>query len=333
MKVGILGSGAWGLTLGRHLFLKGNKITIWTRRKERAEELSLKRKDDTRLPGIEIPVGIEITHEIHRALDSDYLVFAVPSHALREVAERIKGKNPKKLISVVKGIEVETGKRMSEILIEVLGGVKVAVLSGPSIALEVAQGKPTSVVIASIDEDYAREIQELFHSKLFRVYTSRDVIGVELGGALKNIIALAAGVADGLSLGANAKGALLTRGLAEIMRFGVTLGADPLTFSGLSGMGDLITTSFSLHSRNRYVGEELGKGRKLKDILGEMVMVAEGIKTTEAVYKLSKKLGVEMPLTEIVHLLLLGELSPKEALRRLMERTPKPEIYFEKGEA
>lgn len=329
MKVGVLGSGAWGLTLGRHLFFKGMEVKIWTRSRERRKKLSLERRDDARLPGIDIPSEIEITEEIEQVLDVNYLIFAVPSHALRETAEKIKGKKPP-LVSVVKGIEVETGKRMSEILQEVLGNVKVAVLSGPSIALEVAKGKPTSVVVASYDEEYAKEIQNLFHSTFFRVYTARDIIGVELGGALKNIIALAAGVVDGLSLGANAKGALLTRGLAEIMRFGVMLGADPLTFSGLSGMGDLITTSFSAHSRNRYVGQELGKGRRLEEILREMVMVAEGVKTTEAIYKLSLKLSVEMPLTETVYLLLLGKLTPKEALNKLLERTPKPEIYFKK---
>ncbi len=328
MKVSFLGAGAWGLTLGNHLWRKGYDVVLWEHRPSRANKLQQEREDPQRLPGIRFEAGVRITARIEDLFPTDYLVFAVPSHAVRSVARRVAEFQPQKVISVVKGLEVETLKRMSEVLTEVLGtGFQYAVLSGPSIAIEVARELPTTVVVASRDVNFRYEVQQLFHTRHFRIYTSADVVGVELGGALKNVIALAAGVVDGLELGMNAKGALLTRGLAEIMRLGVKLGANPVTFSGLSGMGDLLTTSFSLHSRNRYVGEQLGRGRPLQDILNEMVMVAEGVKTTEAAYQLAVREGVEMPITQAVRRVLRGEITPLEATAELMKRMPKPEHY------
>jgi len=326
MNIGIIGSGSWGITIGRLLFFKENIITIWCRRLEKAEQLSRDREDPERLPGIRIPKGIKFTPDFNDLKNSQYIIFAVPSHTLREVASRLKSHfYPKRIISLIKGMEEKTFKTPSQILEELFPLAKIAVLSGPSIAREVAQELPTSVVSASKDIFYAQEVQELFHTVYFRVYYSQDIIGVELGAALKNIIAIAAGIIDGLNLGANAKGALLVRGIKEIMRIGEKLGANPLTFSGLSGTGDLITTCFSKYSRNRHVGEELAKGRKIEDILEEMKMVAEGVRTTFIVNELSKKLKVDMPITEFVYKILKGEITPRDAIKEILQRPPKPE--------
>ena len=326
MNIGIIGSGSWGITIGRLLFFKENIITIWCRRLEKAEQLSRDREDPERLPGIRIPKGIKFTPDFNDLKNSQYIIFAVPSHTLREVASRLKSHfYPKRIISLIKGMEEKTFKTPSQILEELFPLAKIAVLSGPSIAREVAQELPTSVVSASKDIFYAQEVQELFHTVYFRVYYSQDIIGVELGAALKNIIAIAAGIIDGLNLGANAKGALLVRGIKEIMRIGEKLGANPLTFSGLSGTGDLITTCFSKYSRNRHVGEELAKGRKIQDILEEMKMVAEGVRTTFIVYELSKKLKVDMPITEFVYKILKGEINARDAIKEILQRPPKPE--------
>ncbi len=330
-KISVLGGGSWGLTLANHLVSLGHDVVVWTRTAEKAEKLTRERECPRRLPGIKLPREISFTNKLFKAMEgAEYLLIVVPSQALRSVAKLVRkaGSYPTKVISATKGIEIETGLRMSQVIIDELGDVAVAAISGPSIAIEVARKLPASVVAASENGDFAREVQELFHSSLFRVYTSEDIIGVEIGGALKNIVAIAAGISDGMGFGANTKGALLTRGLAEIMRLGIHLGAKPVTFAGLSGMGDLITTSFSRHSRNRHVGEELGKGRKLNEILSEMVMVAEGVPTTEAVYKLSVKLGIDMPLTHAVLMILKGEWTPMHAVRELTHREPKPEYYL-----
>ncbi len=329
MKIGILGAGSWGITLGILLHKKGFRVTLYEHRPEKAELLRKVREDRKRLPGIRIPDSIGIVSDIEAVFPCDYVLFAVPSHTVREVAREIAHKKPEKVVSAVKGLEVNTLQRMSQVLRKELGNkTKIAVLSGPSIAIEVAQEQPTSVVVAAEDEKFAEEVQMIFHTKRFRVYRSTDVIGVELGGALKNIIAIGAGVVDGMGFGANAKGALITRGLAEIMRLGVALGADPLTFSGLAGVGDLITTCFSKHSRNRYVGEELGKGRRIDEILRSMNSVAEGVRTTEAAYRLSRKTGVEMPVTWAIRSLLRGKMSSLEILGKLLDRHPKKEIYW-----
>lgn len=330
--VAIIGSGSWGLTLGNLLANKGIRVKIWGRSREKIQKLRETYEDRSRLPGIKLHSSIEFHFDLKKAIDdADLIVLVVPSQAMRDVVSKLSKLSnfPKRIVSAAKGIEIGSGKRMSEVIKEVLGDVDVAALSGPSIALEVAKGEPTSVVVASEDELFAKEVQFLFHTSLFRVYRSQDIVGVELGGALKNIIAIAAGMADGLGFGANTKGALLTRGLAEIIRLGVHMGAQPVTFAGLSGMGDLITTCFSRHSRNRYVGEELGKGKKLKDILSGMNMVAEGVYTTEAAFRLARRLHVEMPITEVVRSILRGELDPKTAMQKLLEREPKPEYYLQ----
>lgn len=328
MKISFLGCGAWGLTLANLLTEFGHTVTMWEHRPVRAEMLKKERLDPHRLPGIQISPKIKITTEIYNLFPTDLLVFAVPSHTVREVARKVKSFKPKKVLSVVKGLEISTQKRMSEVVKEELGNkIKVAVLSGPNIAIEIARGYPTTTVVASEDLDFRYEIQYTFHTKRFRVYTSDDVVGVELGGSLKNIIAIAAGAVDGLGFGANTKGALITRGLAEIMRLGVKLGASPVTFSGLSGLGDLVTTCFSEYSRNRHIGEELGKGRNINEILNEMEMVAEGVKTTEAAYILSTRFGVEMPITTMVRLVLTEKLSPMKAVAELFSRQPKDEYY------
>lgn len=330
MKVGIIGSGAFGITLSRYLtILNRADVIMWDRKEERVSFLKRYRVDDERLPNIDIPIEVEITNDIEEVAKCSLVLVAVPSQAVREVVGRLKKVGrPTEIVSVVKGIEVKSGKRMSEIIREAFEEAKIAVMSGPTIAMELAMFKPTSIVVASDNIKFAGKVQKLFHSRYLRVYTSSDVVGVELGGALKNIVAIAAGAVDGLGLGDNAKGALLTRGLAEMMRFGVRMGANPLTFSGLSGIGDLITTSYSKYSRNRYVGEQLGKGMKLDDILKGMVMVAEGVKTTEAVYKIAKKKNISMPLTQVMWELLKGKITPDEAINKLMTRPPKPEIYF-----
>ncbi len=330
-KIAVLGGGSWGLTLANHLISIGHTVTVWVRSAEKAEKLSAERHDPKRLPGITLSDSIKFTHIIDEAVaQSEHMLFVVPSQAVREVASRVRssGTYPRRVVSATKGIEIGTGMRMSEVIMDVLGDVTVAALSGPSIALEVARKLPTSVVAASQDEEFARKIQAVFHSPLFRVYTSDDIVGVELGGALKNIIAIAAGISDGLGFGANTKGALLTRGLAEIMRLGIHLGARPVTFAGLSGVGDLITTAFSKHSRNRHVGEELGRGRKLDAILSEMVMVAEGVPTAEAAYRIARKLQIEMPITHAVLKILRDEWTPQEAISQLTQREPKPEYYL-----
>ena len=328
MKISFLGCGAWGLTLANLLTESGHSVIMWEHRPERAEILKKERRDPHRLPGVEISPEIKITTEIADLFPTNILVFAVPSHTVREVARKVKEFKPQKLLSVVKGLEISTQKRMSEVIKEELGDeIKIAVLSGPNIAIEIARGYPTTTVVASKDLNFRYEVQYTFHTKRFRVYTSDDVVGVELGGSLKNIIAIAAGAVDGLGFGANTKGALITRGLAEIMRLGVKLGASPVTFSGLSGLGDLVTTCFSEYSRNRHIGEELGRGRNIDEILAEMEMVAEGVKTTEAAYRLSTRYGVEMPITAMVRLVLAGKIKPIEAVEELFSRQPKDEYY------
>lgn len=325
----VLGGGAWGITLSILLHRNGHRVTLWTRSEEKAEILRTRREDPRRLPGAYLPEPVEITTDLACVEEGDYVLFVVPSHALRDVAARVASfRFPPRVISATKGLEIETGKRMSQVLEEELGPVSIAVLSGPSIAREVVEEVPTSVVMASRDEAYAWETQALFHGEWFRVYVQKDVVGVELGGALKNVMAIAAGMVDGMGLGLNAKSALLTRALHEMVQFGLRLGAEPMTFAGLSGMGDLIVTAFSRHSRNRHVGEALGEGASLDRILSGMTMVAEGVKTTEAAYRLSLKHNIRAPLTHAVHAVLYEGKTPEEVLRSLLERQPKVEFDF-----
>lgn len=325
----VLGGGAWGITLSILLHRNGHRVTLWTRSEAKADVLRSRREDPRRLPGAYLPESIPITTDLACVEEGDYVLFVVPSHALREVAARVaRFRFPRKVISATKGIEIDTGKRMSQVLEEELGDVQVSVLSGPSIAREVVEEVPTSVVMASRDEPYAWETQALFHGEWFRVYVQKDVVGVELGGALKNVMAIAAGMVDGMGLGINAKSALLTRALHEMVQFGLRLGAEPLTFAGLSGMGDLIVTAFSRYSRNRHVGEALGEGAPLERILAGMTMVAEGVKTTEAAYRLSVKYNIPAPITHAVHAVMFEEKSPEEVLKSLLERQPRVEFDF-----
>lgn len=329
VRVSVLGAGSWGITLATLLYKKGYGVKLWEVEPERAELLRSMRRAEEFLPGIVIEEGIEITSDLREVLEFTPLIFATPTQVVREVARKIKNIKPEIdfVVSGVKGLEQKTNKRVSEILKEELKIEKLVVISGPSIAYEVIKGTPTSVVASSEDGEVSKLVQRIFFTQNLRVYTSEDMVGVELGGALKNVIVIASGICDGLGLGANAKGALLTRGLAEITRMGKAMGADPLTFAGLSGIGDLITTAFSKYSRNRYVGEEIGKGRSLNSILSSMVMIAEGIPTSKSVKALSERYDIEMPISQTVYQILFEGLPPKEGVKRLMERELKPEIW------
>jgi len=326
-RISILGDGGWGTTLAILLSKKGLSVRLWSAFPDYADTVKQNSENIKFLPGIKIPKAIDITSDIAKALDADVIVVAVPSQFLRGIIAKIKGAsfNPQIIVSVVKGIENTTFNRPSEIIRQDLGYDNIAVLSGPTIAYEIAGGLPATSVIASASKDVAKQAQELFMSDRFRVYTSTDIIGVELGGALKNIIAIAAGISDGLKLGTNAKAALFTRGLVEMKRLGAALGAEQETFNGLSGIGDLVTTCISLYSRNRTVGEEITRGKKLSDLIENMDMVAEGIETTRSVYGLSKKIGIEMPITEQVYQVLFKDKNPHTAVSDLMLRDKKPE--------
>ena len=331
----ILGAGSWGITLAILLFEKGFFVKVWEFDKKQAQILREKRKLGF-LPWVNIPREIEIISNISYALNGVRLVIvAVPSHVVRRVAKKIaQVPLPENIIIVnaAKGLEDEILMRMSEVLSEELPRKlrkRIVVLSGPSHAEEVSRKIPTTVVVASTNDKLNREVQKIFFTPYFRVYTNSDIIGVEMGGALKNIIAVAAGISDGLGLGDNSKAALITRGLVEITRLGKALGAKQATFSGLSGMGDLIVTCTSHYSRNRNFGEKIGQGKTLKDALSEIKMVVEGIRTTKAAYRLAKKYKVSMPITEQAYNVLFKNKKPSEAVRELMLRDAKPELEEE----
>ncbi len=311
---------------------RGHQVNLWEFRAEAVRRLQTDRENREFLPGHPFPPQLQATNDIHRAVDgAEICIVAVPSHAVRSTARRLPDGPPHgaTIISATKGIEERTLLRMSEVMTEVWGDKlspdRFVCLSGPSHAEEVILGLPTSVVAASANIHTAREIQRLMSNDRFRVYAHNDLIGVELGGSLKNVIAIAAGVSAGLGFGDNTTGALLTRGLAEISRLGQHLGGKALTFAGLSGMGDLITTCCSRHSRNRYVGEQIGKGRKLKEVLDGMVMVAEGVRTTASAYELALREGIEMPITLQVYRVLFEGADPREATIELMTRELKQE--------
>lgn len=333
MKIGILGSGGWGTALAILLFNKGYDVILWEYDKTQAELVQKSRKNDKFLPGIVLPDGLVVTANIYDVLKSkDFVLLVTPSHTVREVCQKIKktGIAGIKIVSAVKGIENKTCLRMSQVIKDVIpeiGADSIGVISGPSHAEEVAREVPTAVVVSSESGEFNKFIQETFFTNRFRVYMSDDVIGVELGGALKNIIAIASGMCDGLQFGDNTKAALFTRGIAEITRLGKKMGANPQTFSGLAGIGDLVVTCSSKHSRNRFVGEQLGKGKKLEEILNNMNMVAEGVKTTFSAYNVSKKYGVETPITEQVYEILFNDKDPLNGLNDLMTRKPKQEHW------
>ena len=325
-KIAILGAGSWGCVLGLHLFEKGSRVRLWDLPSQ-VESIKEKR-ECLKIPGLVIPPGIEITSRIEMALGGAQIVIVVlPSQAVRGVIRKMKELPlPPIIVSAGKGIENETLMTMSEVILDVLGERPVVVLSGPSHAEEVCRHVPTTIVASSSDEKKTKEIQRIFTTETLRVYTNQDVLGVELGGALKNIIAIAAGISDGLGFGDNTKAALLTRGLAEITRLGVARGAKPLTFVGLSGMGDLITTCTSRYSRNWRLGKAIGQGKSLKEALSDIEMVVEGIPTTKSAHDLAKKFKVEMPITEEVYQVLFQGKDPCQAVTDLMLREAKPEI-------
>ena len=330
-KIGIIGDGGWGTTLAIILAQKGLDVTLWGAFPDYVEILKKKRVNVKFLPGIKIPHEVKITSSLDEAVeDKGIIVLAVPSQYMRAVLTRITAckLSDKIFVSVAKGIENKTLKRMSEIIRELLGSVPVSILSGPTIAHEAAKGIPTTIVASSEDMEIAKEVQSIFMTDRFRVYTNNDVIGVEIGGSSKNVIAIAAGISDALMFGTNAKAALLTRGLVEMARLGVAMGAKKETFYGLSGLGDLATTCISPYSRNRHFGEEIGKGMTLKEALKETEMVVEGVATTESVHELAKKFKVEMPITLEIYKVLYEKKDPKKAVHDLMTRSPKEEGFY-----
>lgn len=327
-KIAVLGDGGWGTTLSILLAKKGHQVSLWGAFSDYVQLLKRTRENVKFLPQFKIPEVVSITDNAKEAtLEAEIIVVAIPSQFVRKVLSKFKDLNLSNciIVSVVKGIETKTLKCVSEIIKEELNINKICVLSGPTIALEVAKGIPTSAVIASDDINAAKETQDVFMTERFRIYTSSDVIGVELSGSLKNIIAIAAGISDGLGFGTNAKAALFTRGLVEIKRLGTAMGSKEETFNGLSGMGDLMTTCISPYSRNRHVGEEIAKGRKLTEIVQQMEQIAEGINTTESACELAKKYNVEMPITEQVYKVLFENKNPLQAVSDLMTRKKKPE--------
>ncbi|MFC1629323.1 NAD(P)H-dependent glycerol-3-phosphate dehydrogenase [Gemmatimonadota bacterium] len=337
MRITVLGAGSWGTALAVMLEGKGHLVRMWEYFPELAVELDSRRVNEKMLPGIPIPGSIVITSDIEEALKGvEIVLFVVPTTAVRSTATsaaRFLADSPL-IVNAAKGIEQGTMMRVSEILEDTLPERfkgTIVTLSGPSHAEEVSRGIPTTVVAASPDVAAASLAQEVFSTSTLRVYTNPDQTGVELAGSLKNVIAIAAGVLDGLGYGDNTKGALMTRGLAEISRLGSALGADPLTFAGLSGMGDLITTCISRHSRNRFVGEQVGSGKSLEEVLSGMVMVAEGVNTVRSARELAAKAGVEMPITEAMYEVLFEGRDPGEAARQLMTRELKPELEHHRG--
>jgi glycerol-3-phosphate dehydrogenase (NAD(P)+) len=325
----ILGDGAWGTAIAWLLSRNpDHRVCLWSAREENGRVLGERRENIRLLPGVRLPDTISLTTDPEFAVTgADLWITAVPTQFLRQTLRRFEGKckPDQAIVSLTKGIEIGTFRRPTEIIHEILKTARVAVLSGPSHAEEVCRGMPCSVVAAGEEQDLTNWIQKLFFTDRFRVYTSNDVIGVEMAGALKNIMGIAAGISDGLGFGDNAKSALLTRGLVEMTRFGVAFGAEHSTFQGLAGVGDLITTCISPHGRNRRVGERLGKGEKLADILASTPMVAEGVTTAKSVHERAKQMGLELPITVAVYQVLYEGKLPAKAVDELMTRTPRHE--------
>ncbi|MDP3277854.1 MAG: NAD(P)H-dependent glycerol-3-phosphate dehydrogenase [Deltaproteobacteria bacterium] len=326
MKITVLGAGSWGTALAKVLGDKGHQVHLWSRRAEQAAAIRSTQRNDAFLPEIVLPATLTATHDLEEALDqADMLLVAVPTHGLREILPRVHAivRTPIPVISATKGIEQDTLMLVHQVIEDEIPWTKgmFVGLSGPSFAMEVALGQPTVVVAAATDAGLAREVQRAFFSDgSFRVYLSTDVLGVELGGALKNVIAIGAGASDGMGFGNNARAALITRGLSEIARLAVHLGAEPMTLAGLAGMGDLVLTCSGSLSRNRHVGFELGRGRKLTEILGDMRQVAEGVRTTKSAFELAQREGVSMPIVEQVYRVLYEDKDPKAAVWDLMVR-------------
>ncbi|HYO33175.1 MAG TPA: NAD(P)H-dependent glycerol-3-phosphate dehydrogenase [Nocardioidaceae bacterium] len=329
-RVAVFGSGSWGTAFSLVLADAGNSVTLWARRQEVSDTINAKHENTDYLPGVRLSEQIHATHDPDEALqDASIVALAVPSQALRANLEDWAGHIPADAVvmSLMKGVEVGTAKRMSEVIEDVtgIGSERVAVLTGPNLSHEIASRQPAASVIACVDESVARAMQGRCHSLAFRPYTNTDVIGCELGGATKNVIALAVGMAVGLGFGANATATVITRGLAETARLGTALGADPYTFSGLAGLGDLVATCSSPLSRNRSFGEKLGQGLSVEQITGATRQVAEGVTSCESILDLAVRSGVEMPIVEAVATLLRGEMTPQEMLYSLVSRAAKHE--------
>ncbi|MDP9318233.1 MAG: NAD(P)-dependent glycerol-3-phosphate dehydrogenase [Actinomycetota bacterium] len=329
-KVAVFGAGSWGTAFSLVLADAGNEVTLWARRQELSDAINSRHENGEYLPGTPLAATIDATHDPKHALDgASVVVLAVPSQSLRSNLEHWADDIPDEalVMSLMKGVEVGTAKRMSEVVEEVghVGRDRIAVLSGPNLSKEVAERQPAASVIASAREDVALRLQRLCHTSAFRPYTMTDVVGCELGGATKNVIALAVGMAVGLGFGDNATATVITRGLAETARLGAALGADPYTFSGLAGLGDLVATCSSRLSRNRRFGELLGRGKSVEEIVAATRQVAEGVKSCESIRDLGERNGVDMPIVEHVAALIRGEMKPREMLARLISRAPKAE--------
>ena len=333
-NIAVLGAGSWGTALAVLLAQNGHAVTLWARRPEAAARLRAERHNPNYLPDVILPEAIHVTADLEAAAgDKDLWVMAMPSQAVREAARRAAPLVRKGLIvvSVAKGIENGTLLTTSQVLADVLEEVppeRIGVLYGPSHAEEVAEGKPTTVVAAAHDPDVAREIQSVFMASNLRVYVNTDVIGVEIAGSVKNVLAIAAGISDGVGYGDNTKAGIVTRGIAEIQRLGLAMGAEASTFSGLAGIGDLVVTCMSRHSRNRFLGEQIGQGKKLEEAEREMQMVAEGVRTTASVHELAQRYGVEMPITEGVYAVLFEGAKPEDVVGALMARSAKHEDWL-----
>ena len=330
-KISVIGSGGWGIALTILLHKNGHNLTIWSFDKKETEELKSTRQNKTKLPNILLSEDIEVTNDLKEAVNNkDILVLAVPSKAIRSVSKSLKDiiKDNQIIVNVAKGLEEDTLKTMTDIIEEELEGKnpQVAVLSGPSHAEEVGKGIPTTCVVSAHNKELTLYLQNIFMNPSFRVYTSPDMIGVEVGGALKNVIALAAGIADGLNYGDNTKAALITRGIKEIATLGIAMGGEQSTFYGLTGLGDLIVTCASMHSRNRRAGILLGQGKTLDEAIKEVNMVVEGIYSAKSAYMAAKKYNVEIPIIEQVNAVLFENKNPAEAVNELMIRDKKLEI-------
>jgi glycerol-3-phosphate dehydrogenase (NAD(P)+) len=327
-RTAIVGSGGWGTALAFLWSKQGNEITLWGHDPERAERVRSTRENAEYLPGVKLPESIRVTSDITDCAGADLIVFVTPSTALRSVATRLRtslSDSKIVLLSGTKGIEHGSGMRMSQILEEIFPQNTVAVLSGPNLAVEVSRDLPTATVLGCRVAECAEELQRRLGSERFRIYSSDETIGIELGGALKNVFAIPAGVSDGFGLGDNSKAALVTRSLAELVRLGTAMGGNPRTFYGLSGAGDLIATCFSQHSRNRRVGEKLGRGETLEQIIAGTHMVAEGIPTSKSAYECARKLNIDTPIIDQIYSVLYEGKRPDQALQELLGRGQKAE--------
>jgi glycerol-3-phosphate dehydrogenase (NAD(P)+) len=325
-----MGSGSWGTAFALVLTDAHNQVTLWARRPELAQAINAEHRNPDYFPDIALPASLQAVSDPQQAMDgADFVVLAVPSQSLRANLEHWSLPGTAVVVSLAKGIELGSGLRMSEVIAEA-GGVsadRIAVVTGPNLAREIAERQPSASVVASVSPTTAEALQRVCHTARFRAYTNTDVVGCELGGATKNVIALAVGMAIGLGLGANATASVITRGLAEISRLGVALGADPYTFSGLAGLGDLVATCSSPLSRNRTFGEELGRGRSVAEITASTRQVAEGVKSCSSIQDLATRHQVEMPIVEHVAAVIAGRLTPVEMITALMSRSAKPERY------